>query len=73
MLQRYEEQKQQAVKAERHMLRAFGFVLHVEHPHRFVLNYCQMLECGWVQSNGFFSIASCCFRSVTTMHSLFRL
>ena len=31
------------VACERHMLRAFGFVVHVEHPHRFVLNYGQML------------------------------
>jgi hypothetical protein len=38
--------KQEATKAERLMLRALGFVLHVEHPHRFVLNYCQILGCG---------------------------
>ena len=47
-LQKYEEMKMQAVVAERHMLRAFGFVVHVEHPHRFVLNYCQMLMLRWV-------------------------
>ncbi|KAL4440342.1 hypothetical protein ABPG75_003343 [Micractinium tetrahymenae] len=41
--QKYEELKMQATTVERHMLRAFGFVVHVEHPHRFVLNYCQML------------------------------
>lgn len=35
--------KQEAVQTERHMLRAFGFVVHVEHPHRFILNYCQMV------------------------------
>ncbi|KAI3431465.1 hypothetical protein D9Q98_004517 [Chlorella vulgaris] len=44
--QRYEQMKQEATKAERLMLRALGFVLHVEHPHRFVLNYCQILGCG---------------------------
>ncbi|PSC71895.1 cyclin-L1-1-like [Micractinium conductrix] len=41
--QKYEELKQLTVQAERYMLRAFGFVVHVEHPHRFILNYCQML------------------------------
>ncbi len=41
--QRYDMLKQEAVQAERHMLRAFGFVVHVEHPHRFILNYCQMV------------------------------
>jgi uncharacterized protein YlbG (UPF0298 family) len=40
--------KMQAVVAERHMLRAFGFVVHMEHPHRFVLNYCQMLMLRWL-------------------------
>jgi hypothetical protein len=44
--------KVQAVRAERHMLRAFGFVLHVEHPHRFVLNYCQILGYRWVPAAG---------------------
>ena len=42
-LQRYDMLKQEAVQTERHMLRAFGFVVHVEHPHRFILNYCQMV------------------------------
>lgn len=42
-LQKYEELKMQATTVERHLLRAFGFVVHVEHPHRFILNYCQML------------------------------
>ena len=46
--QKYEDLKMRGVVAERHMLRAFGFVVHVEHPHRFVLNYCQMLQLGWV-------------------------
>lgn len=41
--QKYEEMKMQATTVERHLLRAFGFVVHVEHPHRFILNYCQML------------------------------
>lgn len=26
------------------MLRSFGFILHVEHPHKFVLNYLVVLE-----------------------------
>eukprot|EP00887_Chlorella_sp_A99_P002262 scaffold10.g2262.t1 len=41
--QEYEQTKAAVVAAERHMLRAFGFIIHVEHPHRFVLNYGQML------------------------------
>ncbi len=41
--QKYEDLKAQATNYERHMLRAFGFVVHVEHPHRFILNYSQLL------------------------------
>ena len=29
---------------ERCLLRTFGFVLHVDHPHKFVLNYCNLLK-----------------------------
>lgn len=25
------------------MLKAFGFITHVEHPHKLLLNYCQVL------------------------------
>lgn len=41
--QRYDALKTEVVRAERHMLRAFGFVVHVEHPHRFVLTFGQLL------------------------------
>ncbi|KAK9809039.1 hypothetical protein WJX72_008270 [[Myrmecia] bisecta] len=40
---RYEEMKGEMIRIERHMLRAFGFILHVEHPHKYVLNYAQLL------------------------------
>lgn len=43
-LQRYEQIKAEVVRGERHMLRAFGFVVHVEHPHRFVLTFGQLLR-----------------------------
>lgn len=38
-LQKYEEVKAEVVRAERHLLRSFGFIVHVEQPHRFVLSY----------------------------------
>jgi hypothetical protein len=40
---RYEALKAEAVRCERHMLRALGFVLHMDHPHRFVLTFGQLL------------------------------
>ena len=55
----------QAVVAERHMLRAFGFVVHVEHPHRFVLNYCQMLMLRWVA--GWVGLQGCTLRTLAVL------
>ena len=40
---RYDFLKSEVVRTERHMLRAFGFIVHVEHPHRFVLTFGQLL------------------------------
>lgn len=40
---RYDQLKTEVVRTERHMLRAFGFIVHVEHPHRFVLTFGQLL------------------------------
>jgi hypothetical protein len=40
---RYDLLKTEVVRTERHMLRAFGFIVHVEHPHRFVLTFGQLL------------------------------
>ena len=36
--------RQDLIRTERHMLREFGFCIHVEHPHKFVLNYLRMME-----------------------------
>ena len=41
--QRYDALKTEVVRAERHILRAFGFIVNVEHPHRFVLVFGQLL------------------------------
>ena len=41
---RYDELKAELIRCERLMLREFGFVAHVEHPHKFVLNYCQVMD-----------------------------
>ena len=56
--QRYEDEKQDLIRTERHMLREFGFCIHVEHPHKFVLNYLRMMEqshemmqCAWSFAN----------------------
>ena len=44
MLQEYATFKQELINVERCLLRTFGFVLHVDHPHKFVLNYCNLLK-----------------------------
>ena len=36
---RYDEIKTEVVRGERQMLRCFGFIVQVEHPHRFVLTF----------------------------------
>lgn len=36
--------RQEMVKVERHLLRTFGFILHVDHPHKAMLNYLNLLE-----------------------------
>ncbi|CAL8470177.1 g9719 [Coccomyxa elongata] len=40
---RYVEMKHDLVRIERLMLREFGFIVHVEHPHKLVLNHLQMM------------------------------
>lgn len=40
----FEEFRQGMIRYERHLLRTFGFVMHVEHPHKFLLSYCNLLE-----------------------------
>ncbi|KAL3143954.1 hypothetical protein ABBQ32_003767 [Trebouxia sp. C0010 RCD-2024] len=40
----FEKWKSDVITLERIMLRSFGFILHVEHPHKFVLNYLVVLE-----------------------------
>lgn len=44
--QEYAVMKQRMFTVESHMLRAFGFVGHVEHPHKFVLSLLIMMEQG---------------------------
>ena len=44
LLQTFEKWKSDVITLERIMLRSFGFILHVEHPHKFVLNYLVVLE-----------------------------
>ena len=46
IVQEYETRKQELINVERHLLRTFGFILHVDHPHKFVLNYLNILEAG---------------------------
>ena len=43
-MQLLERWKSDVITLERLILRAFGFILHVEHPHKFVLNYLVFLE-----------------------------
>ena len=39
----YHSAKEVIIRYERELLRAFGFILHSEHPHAFVINYVHML------------------------------
>ena len=43
-LQEYMQRKLELVKVERHLLRTFGFVLHVDHPHKVILHYLNLLK-----------------------------
>lgn len=45
-VQEYVMFKKELLHVERIMLRTFGFVLHVDHPHKFVLNYLNILKAG---------------------------
>lgn len=40
---RYDHLKLDIIRNERFLLREFGFIVHVEHPHKLVLNYLQMM------------------------------
>jgi hypothetical protein len=41
--QEAEEFRRSLIRYELEMLKAFGFITHVEHPHKLLLNYCQVL------------------------------
>ncbi len=44
--QDYENHKAELIRTERMMLRMFGFIVHVEHPHKLVLNHLHILGGG---------------------------
>lgn len=48
-LQEAEEFRRSLIRYELEMLKAFGFITHVEHPHKLLLNYCQILGLGQPQ------------------------
>jgi hypothetical protein len=41
--QDYQAAKDTVIRYERELLRAFGFIVHAEHPHNFVINYVHFL------------------------------
>lgn len=43
-LQEYEEFRRSLIRYELEMLKAFGFITNVEHPHKLMLNYIQILN-----------------------------
>lgn len=43
-LQKYAGVKSDIVEVERYILRELGFILHVDHPHKSVLNYLKVLD-----------------------------
>lgn len=66
---RYDVIKTEVVRTERHMLRAFGFIVNVEHPHRFVLTFGQLLglerdvlQVGWTLANDTLRSTTLCVR-----------
>ena len=42
--QAYAAFRDAVVRYEREMLKAFGFITHVHHPHKQTLNYCQVIR-----------------------------
>lgn len=44
LLQEGEEFRRSLIRYELEMLKAFGFITHVEHPHKQMLNFCQLLK-----------------------------
>jgi hypothetical protein len=36
--------KNEIIQTERHILKQLGFIIHVVHPHKFVLNYLKILD-----------------------------
>ena len=55
---RYEDIKADLVRVERHMLREFGFCIHAEHPHKYVLNYLRMMGQNSAMMNAAWKIAN---------------
>jgi len=41
---KYAEMKMDLNRTERHLLKEMGFICHVEHPHKFILNYLAQVE-----------------------------
>lgn len=62
----FKEQKERMISAERMMLKKLGFVLFVEHPHKFIIMYLQQLELwdlkqsAWNYCNDSFRTTLCC-------------
>ncbi len=42
--QDYNTFKEACIRYERDMLKSLGFITHVEHPHKLLLNYCQVMK-----------------------------
>lgn len=45
-MQKYSRMKDGVVRMERVMLREFGFIVHVDHPHKLVLSHLNLLHQG---------------------------
>lgn len=55
---KFEELKAEVVRAERLILRSFGFIVHVEQPHRFVLSYAHLMDWSREQAQEAWNIAN---------------
>eukprot|EP00245_Coleochaete_scutata_P004561 TRINITY_DN17279_c0_g2_i1.p1 TRINITY_DN17279_c0_g2~~TRINITY_DN17279_c0_g2_i1.p1 ORF type:complete len:464 (+),score=119.44 TRINITY_DN17279_c0_g2_i1:181-1572(+) len=41
---KFEDLKTDLIRTERHLLKEMGFICHVEHPHKFILDYLRLLD-----------------------------
>lgn len=67
-VQRYEELKIDLIRTERHLLKEMGFICHVEHPHKFIINYLLQLESPPELMQEAWNLANDRYKALVTSH-----